>query len=94
MFNICRNWLVALQNHHGVAALCIAEQLHGRNVHMPLHEGGRDGGDVSRRILVVHDECVVLAGKICFDAVNGADADASAANALGNDIQRAAAGSC
>lgn len=52
------------------------------------------GGDVSRRILVVHDECVVLAGKICFDAVNGADADASAANALGNDIQRAAAGSC
>ena len=36
----------------------------------------------------------MLAGKICFDAVNGADANASAANALGNDIQRAAAGSC
>ena len=59
---------------------------------MPLHERRRHGRDMAGRVLVVDDERVVLTGKVCLDTVDGADADAPAADALGHDVQRAALG--
>ena len=44
------------------------------------------------RVLIVDNERVVLTGKVRLDTVDGADADAPAADALGHDVQRAALG--
>ena len=57
---------------------------------MPLHERRRHGRDMAGRILIVDDERVMLTGKIRLYTVDGADTDASAADALGHDIERAA----
>lgn len=44
------------------------------------------------RILIVDDERVVLTGKVRLNAINGANADAPAADALGHNVQCAAFG--
>ena len=59
---------------------------------MPLHERRRHGSDMAGRVLIVDNERVVLTGKVRLDTVDGADADAPAADALGHDVQRAALG--
>ena len=44
------------------------------------------------RVLIVDDERVVLTGKVRLDTVDGADAYAPAADALGHNVQCAAFG--
>ena len=92
LFNVLWDRLVALQNHDRVAALLAAVKLHGGNVDVPLHECRRHGCDMTGRVLIVDDERVVLTGKVRLNAINGANADAPAADALGHNVQCAAFG--
>ena len=86
LFNVLRDRLVALKDHDRVAALLAAVELHGGDVDVPLHECRRHGCDMAGRVLIVDDERVVLTGKVRLDTVDGADAYAPAADALGHNV--------
>ena len=92
LLDVLRDRLVTLEDHDRVAALLAAVELHGGDVDVPLHERRRHGSNMAGRVLIVDNERVVLTGKVRLDTVDGADADAPAADALGHDVQRAALG--
>ena len=89
LLDVLRDRLVTLEDHDRVAALLAAVELHGGDVDVPLHERRRHGSNMAGRVLIVDNERVVLTGKVRLDTVDGADADAPAADALGHDVQRA-----